>query len=161
MEPNFTIKRIKQTKDLLNNLNPNSDEYLTMLLNSLLSLIILPVEEIKRKPREKTFNIRINDFYKIIGVTPIKFDPIKSVDKNGNIIKRNRTTNNFVIKLRNAIAHQNIKVNEIEGKTYITLFNIFKSNNLKRGIRDFEIKLSLVELRRLSLFIAESYLKNT
>lgn len=155
MNGNLTIKRIKETKTVLEEANTNDEKYLTILLNSLLSLVILPTEELKRKPRQKVFGSNMSTFLKSTGVVPIKFDPIKDY-KDKKVVHYNRTPQKFVEKLRNGIAHQCIKINEFEGKSYIVIYNVFDRNKYKAI--DFETKLSVVELKKLALYIANCYL---
>lgn len=157
MEVNYIIEQIEKTKDLLNSTKENDKYYLTILLNSLLSLIILPVEDIKRNSRKTVFKTKYKDFLRIIGVAPIIFDPNEYND--GIKTKTHyKTTSNFISKLRHGIAHQCIEIVIFENNTFITIFNIMKLKKTK--IKDFEIKLSVKELKKLSLFISNNYLKS-
>ena len=134
MKDNYIIEQIEKTEYLLNNTKENDEYYLTILLNSLLSLIILPVEDIKRKSRKNVFKTKYEDFLKIIGVAPIIFDPNEY--NNGIKTKTHyKTTSNFIHKLRHGIAHQCIEISIFENNTFITIFNIRKLKKTK--IKDF------------------------
>ena len=122
MNSNYTFKRINQTIEIINNLDSKNDNYMTMLMNSLLSLIVLPIEELKRDDTKRFFGHRMVNFYKQTGIVPIKFDP-QWVNENNKLVNQNRVPKNFFIRLRNSISHQNIEETEIDGVTYITFFN--------------------------------------
>ena len=157
MNSNYTFKRINQTIEIINNLESKSDNYMTMLMNSLLSLIVLPIEELKRDDTKRFFGDRMVKFYKQTGIVPIKFDP-QWVNENNKLVNQNRIPKNFFIRLRNSISHQNIEETEIDGVTYITFFNQFKQKGRKEPIVDFIVKVSDKELKKLSLFIGRTYL---
>ena len=156
MEEKLIRKQIKETKDMIVKTSVNNEFYLTLLINSLLSLIVLPIEELKRKPREKVFGSSFIEFQKNTGVTPIIFKPIKEIENN-TVVYHKRTPQKFVEKLRNGIAHQCIEIKEADTFYYVIIYNFYIVK--KKRIRDFEIKLSPVELKKLALFIANCYLK--
>lgn len=155
MDNNLIRKQIKETKEIMLQADTSDKLYLPLLINSLLSLVVLPIEELKRKPREKVFGSSFIEFQKTTGVVPILFKPIKDI-LGGEIFYSNRTPQKFVEKLRNGIAHQCIEIKEFEGTNYIIIYNIFKKG--KMAIKDFEIKLSSNELKKLALFISNCYL---
>lgn len=158
MDNNLIRKQIKETKEIILQADTSDKLYLPLLINSLLSLVVLPIEELKRKPREKIFGSRFIEFQKATGVVPIIFKPIKDV-KNRKIIYSNRTPQRFVEKMRNGVAHQCIDIESFENNVYIIIYNVFRKN--KYRIKDFEIKLTASELKKLSLYIANCYLKKS
>lgn len=153
MEKNLVINQIKSTMQLISSIDQDDDLYLPNLLNCLLSLVVLPVEDLKKKPREKIFGSSFKEFQKKTGIDPLLFNPIKCVNK-GRIEYNRRTPQKFVEKLRNGIAHQNISIKEFEGNQYIIIYNKFNK------IKDFEIKITPRQLKRLAVFIGNSYLKS-
>lgn len=64
----FYIEQIKTTKKIIKEFSP------TMLLNSLLSLVLLPYEKAKAKNGEKIFSGEINNLFKLFGIQPIVFN---------------------------------------------------------------------------------------
>ena len=110
-----------------------------------------------------------------LGFTPILFQPIRSC-VDGEVKYSNGTIYAYINKLRNAIAHQNIIVGVSKEEPLITFFNIYymkgsckKCPTLKctekglkrqgRGVCDFNISVTLVQLKKLAMYIADSYLK--
>ena len=85
MDENLIRKQIKETKEIIHRTDASDKLYLSLLINSLLSLVVLPMEELKRKLREKIFGSGFIDFQKVTGVVPIIFKPVKEVT-NGKII---------------------------------------------------------------------------
>ena len=60
----FCIKQIKTTKEIINTFSNNEEFSPTMLLNSLLSLVILPFEKAKSKDGERIFKGTYKDLEK-------------------------------------------------------------------------------------------------
>ena len=155
MKENEIIRRIKETKKILDNVSPNDEKYVTILLNSLLSLVVLPTESLKKKPCEKIYGTNMVEFYKATGITPVLFNPIKSY-QDGETIKSRRTPQVFVTKLRNGIAHQCIEIDSFDNTTYVRIYNVIKLNKNKKI--DFDIRITTTELKKLALYIANCYL---
>ncbi|WP_251614896.1 HEPN family nuclease [Senimuribacter intestinalis] len=173
----FYVNQIKTTVEIVKQFSNTSEFSPTMLLNSLLSLVILPYEEIKRKGRGRLFSGRIIELNKKFGFSPEIFQPIQSCNGNAPVYKTRKDIYAYVGKLRNAIAHQNLRVivgdkREIE----IVIFNRFKGSKCskcqtkgctekglkysKKGIIDFQIRITIKQLQNLALYIANSYLKS-
>ena len=171
----FFISQIETTKQIIKKFS-NTDEFSpTMLINSLLSLVVLPFECAKKSDRSKIFPGRFPDLVKKIGITPQIFVPIKSC-VDGNVTYNNKTIYAFVNKFRNGIAHQNLEVSVDEQRhVNIIITNKFFCKNcskckekrcLKKGVEkygnsiiDFRINVTVSELQKLALYIADSYLK--
>jgi hypothetical protein len=73
--------------------------------------------------------------------------------KDKSDLRKGYAKSDFITKLRNAIAHQNIFVGN-EDKQCKTV----RMWNERVGCVDFEIEFTIEELRELSLYIAEEYL---
>lgn len=160
MKDNEVLRRIRETKQILFEFDETDDRYFTILLNSLLSLIVLPTEKLKRRPMEKVFGASFAVFQNVTGIVPKVFNPIKKFDKaKGDFVRGNNTPQWFVNKLRNGIAHQHIEFIDTDADTKIRIFNVFPTEEAKKREIDFDIVLSAPELKSLALFIADCYLR--
>ncbi len=171
---NFYIEQIKTTKKIIKEFSNNKEFSPTMLLNSLLSLVILPYEDAKKRDRSKIFDGKLLDLEKKLGITPVIFLPIKSC--GDKVEYNNRTVKLFVNKFRNGIAHQNLEVTVGENREVrITIYNKYSCPACKKctkkictekgltyqngSVIDFKITVSVTQLQHLALYIADSYLK--
>lgn len=173
-EQAFYLAEIKTTKQILTDLAQNHVYMPTLLINSLLSMIVLPYEKAKSNG-DKIFKDKFSVFETRMGITTTLFHPIKSCE--GNKVTYNyKTTKIFINKLRNGIAHQNITVSIIDDKDFnITIKNKYqnkscnkcinpdcKKTGLKRengGVIDFEITVNKKQLNKLANYISNSYIK--
>lgn len=163
------IKQIEETKKLIEKSTISTTE----LINSLLSLIILPYEKMKNE-KGKIFRGEYKELAKKIGICPTVFSPIKRCI-NGKIEDANKTIYSFVNKLRNGIAHQNLQINVDENKqVQFEIWNCYSCSECKKcklrkceeknytykdgKVIDFKIKVTANELKKLALYIANSYL---
>lgn len=174
-DSNFYIDQIKTTKQIINRFSNTEEFSPTMLINSLLSLVVLPYESAKIKNGEKIFPGGYKDLEKKLGFSPVIFNPIKSCD--GEEVKYgNKTIYSYINKFRNGIAHQNLSVSVDENRViYVTIYNKFTSPKCKGckskrctekglqyakcGIVDFKITVTVQQLQKVALYIADSYLK--
>ena len=178
MEQAFFISQIETTKEIIRKYS-NTDEFSpTMLLNSLLSLVIIPYERAKKSKGERIFPGKLDDLSKRLPISPTVFQPIKSCSGD-KVTYGNKTIYSFVNKFRNGIAHQNLLVDVDEKReVHITICNKFSCSEcthcakkkarkcgekgLKRengAVIDFEIRVTVNELQKLALYIADCYLK--
>lgn len=174
-EQAFYLAEIKTTQQMLTDLGNKGVYMPTLLINSLLSMIVLPHEKAKAKSSEKVFSGKYSLFEQRMGITPTIFQPIKKCE-DGNIQYNNKVTSVFINKLRNGIAHQNITVSIVNDKDFrITIKNKYQNRNcnkcqnptckqkgLKRengGVIDFEIAVNVAQLNRLANYIANAYIK--
>ena len=114
------------------------------------------------------------DLEKKLGIVPSIFQPIKKCEDE-EIRYNNKTIYCFVNKFRNGIAHQNLIVSvDSDKQLWITIYNKYSSHNCKRckkkrcgdkglkietsGIIDFKIIVTIPQLQKLAIFIADSYL---
>lgn len=171
---NFYIEQIKITKKIITTFCNNKEFSPAMLLNSLLSLVILPYEDAKKRDRSRIFDGKLQEIEKDLGITPVFFLPVKSC---GDKIEYNkRTVKLFVNKFRNGIAHQNLEIAVGENReVLITIYNKYSCQACRKcsqrictekgltyqsgGVIDFKITVSVTQLQRLALYIANSYLK--
>lgn len=128
----FFISQIEATKRIVKTFS-NTDEFSpAMLINSLLSLVILPFECAKKRNKERVFPGKYVDLIKKLSVTPSVFVPIKSCSGEKTEYG-NKTIYVFVNKFRNGIAHQNLTVDIDEQRhIHITVVNKFSCNNCKK-----------------------------
>lgn len=172
----FCINQIKNTKKIIDQFSNNMELSSTVLLNSLLSFVVLPFESVKQKNGERVFQGKMAEINKNLGFTPDIFVPIKSCINN-DITFGKRTIYEYVNKLRNAIAHQNINITVDENRIiHISLYNIFEGKDCKkcnakkckekglsktgRGICDFRITVNISQLKKLAMYVANSYLNS-
>jgi hypothetical protein len=163
---NYSIEFVERTKQVLEILEQKAKENnleVTFLLNTLLGLIVMCSEKGKN-----IFNKKIDDDFieKIIPQDIQITENITIEFKQGmdDKIERNITKKEFLIskeqiwfieKIRNGIAHQNIEPNPNGGEiwTHIRIYN--KRNNKI----DFGVTLSIDQLKKLALSIADTYLE--
>lgn len=174
-EQAFYLAEIRTTQQILVDLRDMGTYTPTLLLNSLLSMIVLPYEKAKNNGADKIFKGKFSVFEQQLGISPTLFQPIKSCN-NCEITYNKKTTSIFINKLRNGIAHQNIAVKVTGDREFsITIKNKYSSkncNNCKNpvckdkgvrrengGVIDFEITVTVEQLRRLANYIANSYLR--
>lgn len=174
-EQAFYLAEIRTTQQILVDLRDMGAYTPTLLLNSLLSMIVLPYEKAKNNGADKIFKGKFSVFEQQLGISPTLFQPIKSCN-NCEITYNKKTTSIFINKLRNGIAHQNIAVKVTGDREFsITIKNKYSSkncNNCKNpvckdkgvrrengGVIDFEITVTVEQLRRLANYIANSYLR--
>jgi len=147
---------VRRTID--NNKNYKGDYEVVNLLNSLLGLIVLINERCKRDEKAKIFENSLTDFKVLTdilssnGVIEFFFEPVK---KENNIwIAADKTLRTFLIKFRNAIAHQHIlPINENKKWVGVILWNEYE-----KGKCDFKTKLGFEQLNRIAIFLAKTYL---
>jgi hypothetical protein len=143
-----TQKLIKEYKGTYN---------ITLLLNCLLGLIVVPSEFYNRK-NQTFFKKPITDYQEINGLTEeMLFNPTKRDRKNNGFVQDQRTLNVFVKKIRNGIAHQRIECVEQRGKwtkVIIRDFNMANGQNV-----ELELTWSIKQLKKFSIFISNEYIK--
>lgn len=171
-EQAFYLAEIKTTQQILADLGNNGIYMPTLLINSLLSMIVLPHEKAKSKSSDKVFSGRFTVFEQQMGITPTLFIPIKKCE-NCVVSYNNKTTSIFINKLRNGIAHQNITVSIAGDRDFrITIKNKYQNKNCnkcknptckekglrrkKGGVIDFEITVNVAQLNRLANYIANA-----
>lgn len=170
----FYISQIKTTKEIINTFSATKEFSPTMLINSLLSLVVLPFEQAKKTNGKKIFPGKYSDLEKKLGFSPLIFQPIKSCNSKKTVYYY-KTIYAYINKFRNGIAHQNLSVSVDENKEIrITIFNVYNKNcqNCKskncinkglsyspKGIVDFKITVTVKQLQKIALYIADSYLK--
>jgi len=126
---------------------------ITLLLNCLLGLIILPSEFYNRKSG-RFFAADISDIFEIQEMlNGIVFNPTKNT-KNGWIPDKHNLRN-LLKKIRNGVSHQQIECEEINGKwnkVVIRDFNMRNNNNL-----ELEIHWTPKQLKKFAIFVANKY----
>ncbi len=174
-EQAFYLAEIKTTQQMIEDLGKDGVYMPTLLINSLLSMIVLPYEKAKNRNGDKIFSDKFSVFEKALGIAPTQFVPINYCENC--VVKYNKkTTKIFINKLRNGIAHQNLTVSIVNDTDFkITIKNKYQSRNcnkcqnptckekgLKRengGVVDFEITVNVVQLSRLANYIANAYIR--
>ena len=172
----FYIRQIKTTKKIIETFTNTNEFSPTMLINSLLSLVILPFERAKKNNGKRIFGGKYQqEIVEKLGISPDIFEPIKSCDGEKPAF-RNKSIYSFVNKFRNGIAHQNLDVHvNADRVIHITIYNKYYCNQCKtckkksckekkisysnNGVIDFQITVTVKELQKLALYIADSYLE--
>lgn len=172
----FYIEQIQTTKKIIKEFSDSKEFSPTMLINSLLSLVVLPLEKAKKKNGKKVFSGTYKELEKNIGFLPTVFMPIKYC-KNEQPEFENKTIYSFIRKFRNGIAHQNLDVSVNENRSVIIkIYNKFSCSNCKKckskacknkglnlnsnSVVDFEINVTVKQLQKLAEYIANSYLNS-
>ena len=143
----YDVELIKRTKELIKTYKGKYT--LTLLMNGLLSLIVLPQQHNSRVRRLNFMNKELD-----------KIDEIQFVlDSNNFVFDRRNYHNdlkNLLNRIRNGIAHQRIEtINDDNNKWKGVIIQDFDRNN-NLGLH-LELKTS--ELRKFAFFIADEYLK--
>ena len=172
MSNKHLAEQISNTLEIIESLDLRKKKDKAILLNSLLSLVILPVEEIKKNNKQRLFEGSFTDMLKKTGICPLLFQPIKTCD-GSKISYEKKTIYSFIRVFRNSIAHQNISFSDDGNK--ISFCNkctmkgckhcstkicakkgiVFRGN----GVNDFVIEMSYLQLRKTARYIAKSYKK--
>lgn len=174
----FQIKETLETNDLL---DLSSLTHRILLYNSLISLIVLPVEEIKKsgtaKEKNRVYQGSLSALQEKCNFTIELFEPILKFDNKTHRLKFNKKDMySFMRKLRNAVAHQNVRFYEESGHTRITFSNVYtstaqpseeikeqiKERGLKlkgKSVEDFRISISFEGLKKLGDWIGSEYLR--
>lgn len=143
---NYDIELIRRTKELIQTYDGIFN--LTLLMNGILSLIVLPQQHNYRVRKLNFMNKDLNDIPEIqfvMNSPNFFFDPRHFHYDLKNLLNR----------IRNGIAHQRIETISDNGKWKgVVIQDYDKHNNLGLNL---ELKTS--ELRKLAFFIADEYLK--
>ena len=178
----FIICQIKESLETNEVLDLSSLTNRILLYNSLISLIVLPVEEIKKRgtqsEKNRLYQKRLTDLIEACNFSLEVFEPIAGFDKNTKRLKFNKKDMYaFMRKLRNSVAHQNVRFYEEDAElARITFFNLYTSpvqpsqdimnelekRNLKlknKAVEDFRVSMSFESMRTLSDWIGSEYLR--
>jgi hypothetical protein len=151
MKDEFDIEFIHRTKQIIEGYKGQYN--VTLLLNCLLGLIVLPSEFYKRK-RYSFFDKDVTEYPELADLTNgMFFVPTKNSGRNW--VPDKTTLKNLIKKIRNGISHQQIEANgtgEKWQRVVIRDFNIYNNNNL-----ELEIDWSVKNLTNFALFIADQY----
>ena len=148
----FDIQFIERTKKIIENYKGTYN--ITLLLNCLLGLIVLPSEFYKRKSRN-FFDVEIDKIQEIQDLTEnILFNPTKR--KKNTWVEDKRSLKNLIKKIRNGVSHQQIECVDENGRwdrVIIRDFNTYNNDNL-----ELEVSWTPNQLKIFALFVADSYL---
>lgn len=127
---------------------------ITLLLNCLLGLIVLPSEFYKRQART-FFEKEIADIPELNDIIQgITFNPTKRIGgKQWTADKKN--LRNLIKKVRNGVSHQQIECVDNNGnwdRVLIRDFNMHNNNNL-----ELEVSWTPKQLKQFAIFVADSY----
>ena len=178
----YEIEFVERTKELIEKqyekIRKIEQLEVTFLINCLLGLIVAVIENHKK---ETTFKGNVDglfadkipdkvwyrkqdkrkDYYKILKDAKDKDTPCLIKErlyeftiKTKSDLRGGYTKSDFIAKLRNAIAHQNIFVGNKDGQC-----ETVRMWNERNGCVDFEIEFTIAELREFALYIAAEYLK--
>ncbi len=142
----YDIELIKRTKKLLKTYEGNFN--LTLLMNCLLSLIVLPQQYNARIRKLPFMNDELNEIAEIQFV----------LNSTGFFFDRRNFNNdlkNLLNRIRNGIAHQRIEaISENNKWKGIIIEDYDMAGNL-----GLHLELTTAELRRFSFYIADNYLR--
>jgi hypothetical protein len=140
---------VERTQAILQNYG--GEYQLTNAINCMLGLIILPNEMLKRSQSPK-WGLPIAEIQELNFLRIRQFKPIRG-KRNGVTEYFPKTLKVFLKKVRNGLAHQNIKPINMNG-----FFTGIEIKNYHRNIVDLEVEFSRQELEQFALFIAGEYL---
>jgi hypothetical protein len=148
----FDIQFIERTKKIISNYKGTYN--ITLLLNCLLGLIVLPSEFYRRKLRT-FFNTNISDIPELEElIVGISFNPTRR--ENRQWVNDEKNLRNLIKKVRNGVSHQEIQCIDDNGKwdsVIIRDFNTYNNNHL-----ELEVRWTPRQLKTFSLFVADSYI---
>ncbi|MCB9188113.1 MAG: hypothetical protein H6599_02405 [Flavobacteriales bacterium] len=143
---NYDKELIRRTKELIQTYDGKFN--LTLLMNGILSLIVLPQQHNYRERKLNFMNKDLNDIPEIqfvMNSPNFMFDPRHF----------NYDLKNLLNRIRNGIAHQRIETISDNGKWKgVVIQDYDRHNNL-----GLHLELKTSELRKLAFFIADEYLK--
>jgi len=140
----FDIELITRTKQLLDTYKGYYTN--TLLMNSLLSLIVLPQQY---NARQRNLSFMNQDLTKIREIDFVLNSPRFLFDPR----RHNNDLKNLMNRIRNGIAHQNIQV---IGKNHEWATIIIEDKD-KSGQVGLHLELTIEELKKLAIYIADEY----
>jgi len=133
--------------------NYDGEYKLTNAINCMLGLIILPNEMLNRS-RSPKWTMLIEEIQELNFLHIQHFEPIKGKNRDtGEVEYYSKTLKIFLKKVRNGIAHQNIRPINTDG-----LFTGVEIKNRHGNIIDLEVEFSRHEFEQFALFVAGEYL---
>ena len=142
----YDVELIRRTKELIQDYDGKYN--LTLLMNGLLSLIVLPQEHNSRIRKLTFMNTDLND------IPEIKFvleSPHFYFDRRG----LNNDLKNLLKRIRNGISHQRIETINENGKWKgVKIQDLDRHNNI-----GLNLELKTTELRNFAFYIADEYIK--
>lgn len=158
---NITIDFISRTKDILNKLTDLTEYDVTLLLNCCLGLIGMPSEKYSGNANNHAiFSKKLMDVFN---------DPSWGITENSIKIPKskkelaNKKLTYLVKKIRNGICHFHIKAEAYADLTtknkIIEKINI-KDKHPKTNSLNFEIELSIEQLKTFAIKLADEILKS-
>jgi hypothetical protein len=147
----FDIQFIERTRKIIDGYKGTYN--ITLLLNCLLGLIVLPSEFYRRKART-FFDTDLSEIKELQDLfKTMTFNPTKRQGKNWIADKKN--LRNLIKKVRNGVSHQQIECVDDKGKwdkVIIRDFNTYNHDNL-----ELEVSWKPEQLKRFALFVADNY----
>lgn len=148
----FDIEFIIRTKKVIQEYKGTYN--ITLLLNCLLGLIVLPSEYYKRRSRV-FFEKDTSEFKELSGLLDnATFNPTKC--KNKNWIADKKSLKNLIKKVRNGVSHQQIECVGNNGKWQGVVLRDINTYNQKNV--ELEVIWTTEQLKAFALFVADSYL---
>ncbi|MFM8911949.1 MAG: HEPN family nuclease [Flammeovirgaceae bacterium] len=148
----FDIEFIERTKKVIQEYKGNYN--ITLLLNCLSGLIVLPSEYYKRKSRI-FFEKDTSEFKELTGLLDnATFNPTKR--KNNIWIADKKSLKNLIKKVRNGVSHQQIECVGNNGKWQSVVLRDINTYNLNNI--ELEVTWTTKQLKTFALFVADSYL---
>lgn len=141
----FDVELITRTKQLLNTYKGQYKN--TLLMNSLLSLIVLPQQY---NARQRNLSFMNQDLTNIREIDFILNSPNFHFDRR----KYNNDLKNLMNRIRNGIAHQNIQVIGKDNKWA----TIIIEDQDKSGHIGLHLELKIEELKKFAIYIADEYI---
>lgn len=100
IQKKFYISQIETTKRIIKTFSETTEFSPAMLINSLLSLVILPYERAKESGGGRIFPGKYPDLIRKIGISPQIFTPIQSCS-NGDVVYNRKTIYTFDVESEN------------------------------------------------------------
>jgi len=156
----FDVEFIQRTLDNLDS-NSGAKYEVTMLLNCLVGLIIIPAEAYLKK----NYNFLNKPIAGVLEVSQLMenqyFQPTSSRHKGGVYKPKQLTLANLIRSIRNSVAHNHIYCLPEDGKWRMVRVCDINENNRQDGKPHLELEVvwSIDQLKRFCRFVAERYLE--
>lgn len=142
----FEVEFVKRTIDLINALSDSTNLEVTLLINCLYGLIVIPTE--KRYPR--------GTYRKYINACKDKIEIYASHVKLNNINNSNNTDKHLVKCMKNALSHLHIEIASNLGQIAMVKFRDKGKTDLEYHT---ELEFTVEDLKNYALEIAKAYLQ--
>lgn len=133
IQKKFYISQIETTKRIIKTFSETTEFSPAMLINSLLSLVILPYERAKESGGGRIFPGKYPDLIRKIGISPQIFTPIQSCS-NGDVVYNRKTIYTLVPHKRRIRGAKGTAARQPDGRYHQAFCLLFGADLRRQGI---------------------------